>query len=435
MQKQLGNYHNLQLLGRGGLADVFLGEHIYLRSKAAIKVLRADLTDTNALLEEARIAVELIHPNIVRILDYGIEDATPYIVMAHAPRGSIHAYYPVGSRLPFKRICNYVKQVASAVQYIHNKGLIHGDIKSENLLLGPQKEVWLSDFGITTSIYSYSPTMATWGTVSHMAPELLRQPSRPCFASDQYALAVVIYEWLCGELPFIGTKEEIVRQHLFSQPPSLCAKLPDIPEAVEDVVFKALSKNPYERFESVQDFADALCDAFVEAFVEAFVPQSVQKRSESLTPTIQVVLPDDRCRAGSVATLVAPVPTSTSGSAPSIERRRAQRVHPRIHWRKMCQYLTVNALVAIAVACLLTIFAVSPTLSVCLITASLLLVPLITARLYNNRSLLYVTCCMAGVSMAVALFSHSLIAFIITFAGLLLLSILITFTVSIGDFM
>lgn len=423
--KQLGMYHNLQWLGRGGLADVFLGEHILMGNKAAIKVLRADLTDTDALLQEARIAVELIHPNIVRIMDCGIEGATPYIVMAHAPYGSIYTYYPVGSRLPFKRICSYVKQVASAVQYIHDKGLIHGDIKSENLLLGPRKEVWLSDFGITISIYSHSPTMATWGTVSHMAPELLRQPSHPCFTSDQYALAVVVYEWLCGELPFIGTKEEIVRQHLFSQPPSLCAKLPNLSQKVEDVVFKALSKNPYERFESVQDFSDALCDAFV--------PQPLQKKSESLTPTLQVVIPD-RNGMGGTATLVAPVPAPISDATPSTARRRTQRVHPRIQWQTMCHFLAVDGLIAIAVACLLTILAVSPVLSACLIAVSLLLVPLVTAWLYKNRSLLFITCSMAGASMAVALFSHSLLAFIVTYAGLLLLAVLITFTVSIGDF-
>ena len=134
---QLGNYRLHRLLGRGGFADIYLGEHVYLKSFAAVKVLRMSLTDEErtAFLKEAQTLTQLTHPNIVRVLDFAVEDDQPYLVMDYAPNGSLRERHPARSRLPMDTILVYVAQVASALQFAHDKGFVHRDVKPENLSL------------------------------------------------------------------------------------------------------------------------------------------------------------------------------------------------------------------------------------------------------------------------------------------------------------
>jgi len=148
--QQLGNYRLTRLLGRGGFADVYLAEHIHLGTQVAVKVLSMRLTSDGVepFRNEARMLAHLVHPHLVRVLNFGIEDNTPYLVMAFAPNGTLRQYHPKGTRLPLVTIISYVKQVAEALQYAHERKLIHRDIKPENMLLGEKKQVLLSDFGI-----------------------------------------------------------------------------------------------------------------------------------------------------------------------------------------------------------------------------------------------------------------------------------------------
>ena len=138
------------------------------------------------------------------------------------------------------------------MQYAHDERLIHRDVKPENILLGPNDEVWLSDFGIVAVAHSTRSldTEKPGGTVPYMAPEQLRGKPRP--ASDQYALGIIVYEWLCGERPFGGTATEIAMQHFLEPPPSLREKMPAVTPDVEQVVLTALAKDPTARFASVQ---------------------------------------------------------------------------------------------------------------------------------------------------------------------------------------
>ncbi len=117
--QQLGNYRLLRLLGRGGFADIYLGEHVYLKSLAALKILRLSLTDEErtAFLKEGQTLTQLAHPNIVRVLDFAVEDDQPYLVMDYAPNGSLRELYPSGSRLPLDSIIVYVSQVAAALRF------------------------------------------------------------------------------------------------------------------------------------------------------------------------------------------------------------------------------------------------------------------------------------------------------------------------------
>src|SRR3989440_315258 len=187
--EKLGNYRLKRLLGRGGFADVYLGEHIYLQTAAAIKVLRMQLTDEalEKFLVEARTVARLSHPNIVSVLEFGLERATPFLVMNYAPYGSLRQRHPRGSLLPAAAIVFYVEQVAAALQYAHDRRVIHCDIKPENMLLGQNEALMLSDFGIAVSLQNIqsavtqglpiaSGVAGTLEAACRSAPSLLHSP-------------------------------------------------------------------------------------------------------------------------------------------------------------------------------------------------------------------------------------------------------------------
>jgi WD40 repeat protein/serine/threonine protein kinase len=260
-------YHLVRCLGRGTSSSVYLGEHVELKILVAIKILHTHLSEKEGerFRNEAQLITRLHHPNIVAAHAYDIEDGVPFIIMSYAPHGSLRQRYPKGICVPDKEIVRYVEQIASALQYTHDRGnLIHRDVKPENMLLGPDDQVWLSDFGVSLIMPSpdAQPVQEIAGTLRYMAPEQLR--GKPCFASDQYALGVVVYEWLCGFAPFTGLTAEIPFQHLHLAPPSLRDRVPNIPSAVEEVVFRALAKAPQARFPSVRAFANALEEAFAQ---------------------------------------------------------------------------------------------------------------------------------------------------------------------------
>jgi len=275
--QQLGNYRLLRLLGHGGFADVYLGEHIYLKTEAAIKVLHTQLApeDIEKFRTEALTIAHLIHPHIIRVLDFDVENAMPFLVMDCAPNGSLRDRHPKGSRLPPAVFMPYVQQIASALQYAHDQKFIHRDVKPENMLLGRTNEVLLSDFGIALvaqNTLSQNTEDMVIGTMAYMAPEQIQGKPRP--ASDQYALAVVVYEWISGQKPFNGSYMEIVTQHLSAPPPPLDEATLAIPHAVQQVLQKALAKDPHQRFARVQDFADELEQAYRSRGTKMTVPVS-----------------------------------------------------------------------------------------------------------------------------------------------------------------
>ncbi len=281
---KLGNYRIVRLLGQGGFAHVYLGEHVYLKTPAAIKVLNMQLANDalESFLKEARTIARLEHPHIIRVLEFGIEEITPFLVMNYAENGTLRQRYPRKSLLPWAKIVSYTKQIADALQYAHGQGVVHRDVKPENMLLRKNKALQLSDFGlavIAQSMSANAPTIGTRaGTTAYMAPEQIQ--GRPGRASDQYALGIVVYEWFCGSWPFTGSEREITVQQLYTLPPSMRAKVPAITPAIENVVMKALAKEPQERFATVQEFAYALEDAWKEA-------QSIgNEGSVSLAPDI-----------------------------------------------------------------------------------------------------------------------------------------------------
>ncbi len=205
--------------------------------------------------------------------------------------------HPKGTILPLSKVVDYVTQVVEALQYAHDRGIIHRDVKPENLLVGSNKEILLGDFGIAvlTQRSSSLSTQAVVGTAAYMAPEQFR--GKPCAASDQYALAVVVYEWLAGDRPFTGTFVELASQHLLTPPPTLRQKNPGIAPPVERVVLTALAKEPAQRFGSIKDFALALALASQATASTCFSPGQFQADPPSHPPIASMA---------AVATIVPP---------------------------------------------------------------------------------------------------------------------------------
>ena len=264
--EQLGPYQLIQLLGQGHWGSVYLGEHQHLRTQAAIKVLHGpwDEPEVEGFLGEARTLAHLRHPHIVRVLDFGVQQGTPFLVMEYAPGGTLRQLHPKGMRVPLQTVVAYLTQVAEALQYAHEQRLIHRDLKPENLLLGPDQQVWLSDFGLAIVAHSArsQSVQQTAGTLAYMAPEQLR--GQATAASDQYALGILAYEWLAGERPFSGPSTQVAVQQTLASPPPLREKVPTLPSLVEQVVFQALAKDPSARFPTVEAFARALEEGSLE---------------------------------------------------------------------------------------------------------------------------------------------------------------------------
>jgi serine/threonine protein kinase/tetratricopeptide (TPR) repeat protein len=261
--QRLGQYRLMKLLGIGGFAEVYLGEHIFLKTRAAIKILHVQLAkeERDNFLKEAQTLVNLEHPHIIKVIDCDVDHDTPFIVMHYAPNGNLRQRYQKRMPAPLARILPDVQQIAEALQYAHEKKLIHRDVKPENVLVGAQQEILLSDFGLAVVAQStrHQKRQTAFGTLPYMAPEQLH--GHPCFASDQYSLGIVVYEWLCGGLPFTGSAMELIFQHENVSPPSMYQQVQSISLAVEQVVRQALMKDPRKRFASIREFAQALEEA------------------------------------------------------------------------------------------------------------------------------------------------------------------------------
>jgi eukaryotic-like serine/threonine-protein kinase len=278
----VGEYRLVDKLGGGGFGTVYLAEHVHEQAQAAVKVLDIRLSKTGDFkdfINEVR-TILLRHPHIVPLLDFGISrEDLPYLVMEYAPEGTLRDRHPKGTRVPLPTIVSYVDQLASALQYAHDQRVIHRDVKPENILVRANGTLLVSDFGIAKlleqSVLLSVPTQA--GTPVYMAPE--QHLGYPCFASDQYALAVVIYEWICGVRPFQGTTVGLAVQHMNTPPQPLRKHLPRLPEDIERIILKALSKAPEDRFERIQDFADALHKAVLPSPSTIILSSSIEAKN------------------------------------------------------------------------------------------------------------------------------------------------------------
>jgi eukaryotic-like serine/threonine-protein kinase len=258
--QRLDHYYLRRLLGKGAFGEVYLAEHVHRHTWVALKVLTFDLDQDmlKTFLREARTLFLLKHPSIVPLLDFGLENETPFLVMEYAPNGTLRQRHRSGERVRLDIVASYVQQMASALQFAHDQRLIHRDVKPQNMLIGNHKQVLLSDFGLATIARSeHSPSVGDLiGTVPYMAPEQIQGKAH--IGTDQYALGICAYEWLCGVRPFLGSTVEVITQHLSAIPARLRSHAPEIPAEVEEVVLRTLAKEPRQRFPSVAEFATTL---------------------------------------------------------------------------------------------------------------------------------------------------------------------------------
>ena len=255
----IANCRLKRIIEKGKFTSIYVGEHVHLNKAVVVKLHHRRLSDKEeqSFRREAEMIAGLRHPNILNVLEFGIHEEKPFLVMDHAPNGSLRQRHSRGLPVPLPTIVSYVKMIADALQYAHDQKIIHRNIRPENILLGPDNQILLADFGIPAlqSNLSFLPHTRT-GAHFYMAPEQFHGEHHA--ASDQYALAVMVYEWLCGERPFYGSMAEIATKHRESSPPPLHEKVPALSPAVEQVILKALAKKPEMRFKSVLEFATAL---------------------------------------------------------------------------------------------------------------------------------------------------------------------------------
>ncbi len=261
--QQVDNYRLIRCVGGGGFGDVYLAEDIFSKKQVAIKMLRGCEKSLDQFLREVRIALlpGARDAHIVPAIDCNKEQSTGvlYLVMEYMPGGTLRHRYRQGKRLFLPTIVSYVKQIATALDFAHNYGFVHRDVKPENMLVDQKNMIMLCDFGIATTSSTVDSNIQhdAIGTWVYMAPEQMQK--EPVRESDQYALGIIVYEWLAGYPPFWGhTWQELAVKHVSVPPPSLRQKFPDVSQEIEAVVMRALEKEPKKRFPSIKAFADAL---------------------------------------------------------------------------------------------------------------------------------------------------------------------------------
>ena len=285
-----GRYRIIGILGQGGMGTVWLAEHALIRRKVALKLLRPELaTDDRAIerfMNEARAAGTLGHPNIVESTDMGFtSDGVPYIVFEHLEGALLtDEIYRLGG-LPVRRVVRIAQQIASALGAAHEAGIVHRDLKSDNVFLtdrdGEVDRVKVLDFGVSRVQGSPIPgdENSVMGTPEYMAPEQLLQPDAVDRRTDVYALGVVMYEMLAARRPFGDPDQKTLwRKIARSAPPALGVR--DVSKPVEQLIEKMLAKDPGERYQTMADVADALA----EIAAAAAATTSVSSRALRDTP-------------------------------------------------------------------------------------------------------------------------------------------------------
>jgi serine/threonine protein kinase len=259
---ELGGYRLVESLGRGGTSVVYRAEHVRLGRPAALKILTPALGEADfseRFLRESRLAASLDHPNIVPVYDAGEERGLLYIAMACVDGRDLKALLAEEGRLPLGRALRIVGQIGSALDAAHARGLVHRDVKPANILLATDDRAYLSDFGVVKELSSggVTRTGSFVGTIEYCAPEQIEGRAVDA-RTDVYALACVLYECLTGTPPFHRPSEvAVLNAHLHTPPPRLTSVAPELPSALEQVVAKALSKSPLDRYASCGDFLAA----------------------------------------------------------------------------------------------------------------------------------------------------------------------------------
>ena len=291
-----GQYRIGELIGRGGMASVYRARQESMDRDVAIKVMAAELSGNAEFVarfeREARVIAKLQHPHILPVIDFGRSGGNVFLVMRLVEGGVLNERLELVT-LTLGQANQFLTQIGSALQYAHQHGVIHRDLKPNNVLLDDQDNAYLTDFGIakmlagTTGTHSLTATGSVMGTPAYMAPEQWR--SEPVDArTDIYALGVILYEMLMGVLPFQSdTPFGMMYKHFDQSPPLPRAINPALPESIEGIVLRALAKNPADRYASASEMADAFARVVLAMPPDALaapLPRATSEQIERATP-------------------------------------------------------------------------------------------------------------------------------------------------------
>lgn len=251
-----GRYELVKCIGHGGMADVYLALDLILDRQVAIKILKPDSNADKVALErfarEAQASTQLSHPNIVDIYDVGDDDNIHYIVMEYVKGHTLKQLIKKRGPLPTRETIWIMKQLTSALMEAHKNGLIHRDIKSQNILIKDDGTVKLADFGIAilNNVIQLTSKDSVLGSVHYLAPELVKG-EKSSMKSDIYSLGIVMYELLRGDVPFKGDNPaQIALKHMKQEIPNVREYNPQIPQSVANIITKACAKDPKDRYDN-----------------------------------------------------------------------------------------------------------------------------------------------------------------------------------------
>ena len=258
-------YRLLSPIGAGGMAVVYKAQDLALGRLVAVKVLREPLTGDPDFLarfqQEARAAANLAHPNIVTVHDFGRDGGRNYIVMEFIEGKDLKTLIKENSPLRVERALDLAIQMCAGVGYAHRAGLVHCDVKPQNILVTADGRVKVTDFGIAKALSTLQPGETTdivWGSPQYYSPEQAAGEA-PTPASDVYSIGIVLYEMLAGRLPFVAsTQQALAMMHLRDEPPMLTLFNPALPENLERIVHKVLAKEPSARYRTADQFGRIL---------------------------------------------------------------------------------------------------------------------------------------------------------------------------------
>lgn len=258
-------YMVIKEIGRGGMANVYLAEDRFLDNRlVAIKVLRSNFENdsiaTARFQREAFAMSELTHPNIVGISDVGDNDKQQYIVMEYVAGKTLKEYIKEKGHLSNEEAIHFTSQILSAMQMAHDRGIIHRDLKPQNILVSEDGDAKVTDFGIAMAFAetSLTQTNSMFGSVHYLSPEQARG-SKATVQSDIYAIGIVLYEMLVGDVPFDGDSAVTIALQHFQKPlPSITKVNPDVPQALENVAIKATAKSLDDRYKNVSEMLSDL---------------------------------------------------------------------------------------------------------------------------------------------------------------------------------